>query len=209
MQTNRLEDPTDIGSAIETTQNADSASAEGFELEVLGLITGNLNAGLSAGYINAQFDDFPNAVLKGESGGNPNIVDVSGQVLPRSPEWTFGANIDLTIPFSDDVEGYVRLDWAYVNKQYSDIEAVGSLVGQTVTGDPFDLPDFPYNIDSYDITNLHFGVDIFERFRVAAHVNNVFDKQYYTGTSDNFGAAGIRLRPHFRTYTVNFTYQIY
>jgi len=31
---------------------------------------------------------------------------------------------------------------------------------------------------------------------VTAFVENATDEEYYTGTQENFGASGIRLRPH-------------
>lgn len=33
---------------------------------------------------------------------------------------------------------------------------------------------------------------------INAYVHNAFKKIYYTGTADNFGFAGIRLKPHQR-----------
>ena len=205
VQTNRLADPTDISSAISTTQNAEEASATGFELEFLGLATENLVFGLNVGYVDSEFDDYADAVLKGETNGLPNVIDVTGQPLPRTPEWSYSASVDWGFDVGSNWDGYLRFDWAFVDKQYSDIEAIGSLVGETVNGDPFVLPKFPYEIDSYDVANLSIGVES-DRFRVMAFAKNLFDEQYYTGTADNFGAAGIRLRPHYLTYGIKLTY---
>ena len=205
VQTNRLEDPNDIGSAISTTQNADEASATGFELELLALGTQDLTLGLSLGYTDAEFDKYPDAVLKGNTNSLPNVIDVSGQPLPRTPEWSYSASADWQFNLPDSWKGFVRTDWTFVGKQYSDIEAIGSLVGQTVNGDPFELPQFPYEIDSYSVVNLSIGVSN-DNFRILAFGKNLLDEQYYTGTADNFGAAGIRLRPHQLTYGIKFTY---
>lgn len=204
VQTNRLEDPSDISSAISTTQNAEEASAQGFELELLALLTEGLTWSFNVGYTDAEFDDYEDAVLKGETNGLPNVVDVTGQPLPRTPEWTFSSTLDYSFPVGA-MEGYVRADWSYTDETVSDIEAVGSLVGETVNGDPFTLPEFPYQIDDFQVVNFSAGLES-DQFRISAFLKNALEEDYYTGTSDNFGAAGIRLRPHHREYGIKFTY---
>ncbi|MCB1688126.1 MAG: TonB-dependent receptor [Halioglobus sp.] len=206
VQTDRLEDPSDISSAISTTQNADSASAEGVELELVALLVEGLTASLNVGYIDAKFDDYDNAVLKGETNGLPNVIDVSGEPLIRTPEWSASAALQYDFTVSN-FDAYVRGEWSYVDETVSDIEAVGSLVGETVNGDPFNLPKYPYQIDDYNVVNLYAGFEN-RRFRVAAFVKNALDEDYYTGTSDNFGAAGIRVRPHYREFGVKLTYMM-
>lgn len=205
VQTDRLEDPTDISSAISTTQNAEEASAQGLELELAALLTENLTWTFSVGYIDAEFDDYDNAILKGnDSNGFANEVNVSGKPLPRTPEWSFHTSLEYGFEVAG-MDSFVRADVIYVDDTLSDIEAVGSLVGQTNSGAAFNLPSFPYQIDSYEVVNFSAGFEG-EQFRVAAFIKNAFEEDYYTGTSDNFGAAGIRLRPHHRELGVKFTY---
>ena len=206
VQTNRLEDPNDIGSAIETTQNAEKASSEGIELELVSLLSDALTWSFNLGYINAQFDDYPNAVLKGNTNDRRNVINLSGQPLPRTPDLTMSTALDYGF-FVGELDGYARAEWSYTDETVSDIEAVGSLVGVTVNGDPFNLPEFPYQIDAYSVINLSAGVEG-ENFGVSGFIKNALDKQYYNGTSDNFGAAGIRLRPHFREYGIKLTYKM-
>ncbi len=205
VQTNRLEDPNDIASSIETTQNAEKASSTGFELEFLALAAESLTLGANIGYTDSKFDDFKNAVLKGQTNGQDNVIDVSGQPLPRTPEWTYTLTADWGFEFGSNWEGFVRADWSWVDKQYSNIEAVGALVGRTVSGQPFNLPKFPYEVPSYNVANLSGGVSN-DNFRITAYIKNLTDEQYYTGTADNFGAAGMRLKPHHQTYGIKFTY---
>jgi len=205
VQTNRLADPNDIGSSIETTQNAEKASSVGFELESLALVAEDLTLGLNVGYTDSEFDDFKNAVLKGNTNGEPNVIDVSGKPLPRTPEWTFTALADWGFDFGNSWSGFVHFDWSWVDKQFSNIEAIGALVGETVSGQPFNLPTFPYQIDSYSVANLSGGVNN-DNFRISVYAKNLFDEQYYTGTADNFGAAGMRLKPHQLNYGIKFTY---
>ena len=40
-----------------------------------------------------------------------------------------------------------------------------------------------------------------------ALVENVFDKEYFTGAGDNFGLGGFRLKPHPRVYGGNVTFR--
>lgn len=205
VQTNRLADPTDISSAISTTQNAEEASAQGLELELAALLTENLTWTFSVGYIDAEFDDYDDAILKGnDSNGLPNEIDVSGKPLPRTPEWSFHTSLEYGFEVAG-MDSFVRADLIYVDDTLSDIEAVGSLVGQTTSGAAFNLPSYPYQIDSYEVVNFSAGFEG-EQFRVAAFIKNAFEEDYYTGTADNFGVAGIRLRPHHRELGVKFTY---
>jgi len=205
VQSSRLADPNDISSAISTTQNAEKASSRGFEMEAYARLTEQLSVSFNVGYNDAKFDDYANAVLKGEQNGLPNTVDVSGYTLPRTPEWSLSSTVDYTYDINGEWDGFVRLDWSYTGKTVSDIEAVASLVGETVNGDAFNLPTYPYQIPSYQVVNLSAGVQS-GNIAIQAFVRNALDKQYYTGTADNFGLAGIRLKPHHREFGIKFTY---
>ena len=52
---------------------------------------------------------------------------------------------------------------------------------------------------AFDVANLRAGFD-WERVSIIAYVENIFGEDYYTGTQENFGVSGIRLRPHPTTY---------
>ncbi len=203
VQTTRLADPNDISSGVSATQNAEEASSKGAELELTTLLAEGLLWGVNVGYIDAKFDKYPDAVLRGQTNGMDNVINVSGKPLPRTPEWTFNTYLQHDFDLGG-WDSFVRGEFLYVDDQFSDIEAIGSLVGETVFGAPFNLPEFPYHIDSYSLVNLFAGMES-DRFRVLAYVKNALDEQYYNGTADNFGAAGIRLRPHFRELGVSFT----
>ncbi len=204
VQLDRLADPNDISSAVSVTQNAEAASSKGGELELVTLLTEGLTWAVNVGYIDSKFDDYKNGVLKGETNGNPNVVDVTGKPLPRTPKWTFSTSLEYDFIVAQK-DFFVRGEYSYTDNQFSDIEAIGSLVGETVTGDPFNLPSFPYQIASYSLLNLYAGLEG-ERFRILVYAKNALDEQYYNGTTDNFGAAGIRLRPHFRELGIKFTF---
>ena len=63
-------------------------------------------------------------------------------------------------------------------------------------------PPFRSGSPSYDIVNLRAGISG-ERWSITGYIENLFDKNYYTGTQENFGLGGFRLRPHFRIAGVN------
>ena len=45
-----------------------------------------------------------------------------------------------------------------------------------------------------------------DRLEFAVYVENLFDEKYYTGTGENFGLSGFRLRPHPRFVGGSVTY---
>ncbi|MEM9530967.1 MAG: TonB-dependent receptor [Pseudomonadota bacterium] len=192
VQTNFLAVPGDISSAIEKTLNAGTASSAGFEVELTTLLSDSFTLALAAGYLDSEFDSFPNAVLAGG-----NAVDLSGSELPNTPDLTASAVLDYGFDIGGN-EAFARLE---VNHRAS---TAGDLEG--LAAPQLGLPDFPYQIDSYTVANLRAGIDM-GALRFNAFIENVFDKEYYNGTQDNFGLAGIRVRPHPRVYGLSVSYR--
>lgn len=200
----------------------DNSKAEsiGFELEAQALPMDNFLVGGGVGYLDATFKDYgaddPFVI-------NNNGFDLDGETLPRSPKWT----INLFGQYDYQVMGldsFLRAEWTYRSSIRSDIEATVSglpildnavtqergldtLFGGTGTGNGlvFNFPrgDFPFEVPSYDVVNLRAGISG-DRWSITAYVENLFDKNYYTGTQENFGLGGIRIRPHFRVAGLNF-----
>lgn len=192
VQTNFLKDPADISSAVSKTLNAAEASSSGVELEFLWLLSNSFTWGVNLGFIDASYGNFPNVDLPGS-----NKANLTGLDLPKTPEWTLSTTLDYsTTPGSGDLEIYGRIEWNYRSSVKGDLEGVAA--------QQLNLPDFPYNIPSYSAANLRFGIRT-ELWRVNVFVENLLKKDYYTGTSDNFGLAGIRLRPHPRVFGASFT----
>lgn len=192
VQTNFLADPTDISSGVTKTLNAADADSQGFELEMQALVSDGLTWSIALGHLAGEYGSFPNINLPGG-----NTADLSGLDLPKTPEWTLSTVLDYTRTIADsDLEGFGRFEWSYRDKAKGDYEGVAA--------SQLGLPDFPYNIDSYDVANLRFGIRS-DRWRVNAFIENLFDDAYYSGTSDNFGLAGIRVRPHPRVWGVSLT----
>ena len=195
------------------------AESIGFELEGQALLTDNFVVGGGVGHLDAEFKDF--------DANDPFVVnnmafDLDGVTVPRAPKWTanlFG-QYDVSM---GGLNGFLRAEWSYRSSITSDIEATVAgleILDNEVTrergydtafngnglgnGVPFSWPrgDFPVRVPGYDVVNLRAGISG-ERWSITAYVENVFDKNYYTGTQENFGLGGFRIRPHFRIAGVN------
>ncbi len=191
-----------------------AAESKGFELEVQALATEQFLIGGSVGYLKATFQengaDDPFVI-------NNNGFDIDGVTIPRAPEWTLSlfGQYDFTI---GERPAWVRAEWSYRDETTSDIEAVVSglpILDNAVTeergldtsfngtgfgnGVPFPWPrgDFPSQVPSYDVVNLRAGISG-DRWAINVYIENLFDDHYYTGTQENFGLGGFRVRPHFR-----------
>jgi len=196
VQSNFLEDPTDISSAVERTLNAAEASAQGLELEVTALVSQNLIAGFALGYLDAEFDSFDDALIK----GNSTVVDLSGSALPLTPDLTLSASLEYNLPMGDSgFSGFVRGEWSYRSEAASNLEAVASKAGL------LSLPKFPYQLEAYHVVNLRVGLES-DKVRVNAFIENALDEDYITGTGDGFGLAGIKVKPHQLGYGLKLTY---
>lgn len=188
VQTNFLSDPNDLSSAVELTLNAAKAENKGFEMEVQARLSPSFHASAGFGYLDSKFISFPDAVLAGG-----NSVDLSGFRLPKTPRYTFSTAIDYDRDITDDWNVYSRAELNFRSAAPGDLEGVASI--------PLGLPRFPYNPPAYAVVNLRLGFKS-KQFDIGAYVENVFKEDYYTGTQDNFGLGGIRLRPHPRVFGV-------
>ena len=195
------------------------AESIGFELEAQALLMDNFVVGGGVGYLDAEFKDF--------GADDPFVVnnmafDLDGVTVPRAPKWTanlFG-QYDVNI---GGLDGFLRAEWSYRSSITSDVEATVAglpILDTALTqergydtqfnGDgfgngvpfPWPRPDFPFRVPSYDIVNLRAGISG-DRWSITGYIENLFDKSYYTGTQENFGLGGFRIRPHFRIAGVN------
>lgn len=193
VQTNFLRDPNDISSSVEATLNAAKARNLGFEIDLRARLSSEFSAQMAFGYLDSKFDNFPKATL---SGGNN--VNLTGLRLPNTPEFTYSAALDYITAVNDTMDFYAR---AELNSRSS---AAGDLEG--VAADVLELPRFPYRPPAFTVVNFRLGVKS-DKFEVAGFVENLLKEEYYTGTQDNFGSAGIRLRPHPRVWGINAKYK--
>ena len=170
-------------------QNAAAATNYGTEAEFSFLATDNLLLHLSGGYLHAKFDKFTNAYVDGA------IYDLSGRPMVDAPEVTASADAQYNFPITANYKGFARVEWFYRDKTYTDIS---SLV--------YASQGFPWVVPSFSNVNFRIGADG-ERFSVAAYLENVFNKKYFTNAYEKAFTGGMYLEPSFQTYGVRFTYK--
>jgi iron complex outermembrane receptor protein len=96
--------------------NAADASSYGAEAEVLFRVTEGLTIDFNASYLIAEYDDFESV-----DGIFPDLglQDLSGNSLPRSPEWMIYAGIEYA-KFVDNVGNIsARVDYSWTDDQYA------------------------------------------------------------------------------------------
>ena len=198
--------PGDLSSNFEQTINVGKAQARGAELEFLALASDRLSFGGSVGVLDTEITSDTTAQITGGFD-----VELKGLVLPKAPELTWNLFGEYRWSVGRDNAYWVRVDFIHRDGQYSDVE--GLTVAQTTGPSPNSgrvraLPygEFPFRSPDYDLVNLRAGYDA-ERFSVGVFVENLTDEEYYTGTQENFGASGIRLRPHQRVIGANMEFR--
>ena len=165
--------------------NADSATSKGVELSVAALLSENLLLNVNVGYLDAKFDNFV-ALIDGEN------RTLDGETIPNSPEWTISADAEYGFQYSDNWDGYVRLEWTYRDEINPNTRSL------IFSGYPWDVP-------SYNFANLRIGAEN-ENFRLVAYVENLFDKTYYTNAYQKAFAGGMFIEPGHQTYGLRVTY---
>jgi iron complex outermembrane receptor protein len=162
--------------------NAAEATSKGFEFDISALPAPNLQLGASAGYLNAKFDKYEDAFLVG------GVFDLSGERLPQSPEWTSNAHVHYTRPVRDGMDLFVRGEWNYRSSAVPDVQ------DHSESG-------FPFRSPAFNVWNFRLGY-VTDRFSVVGFVENAFDEQYFTATSDNGFLSGVGIQPSRRTYGI-------
>lgn len=206
--------PGDLSSNFEQTVNVDSRG-KGAEIELLAAPMTGLTIGASLGYLDTEITDEPVCDVPGgpatciqiTGGFTPSAIGLSMPKAPRHTNDFFG---EYHWPVGTN-SAWLRAELQHRSSQYSDIEALTNL--QTRGPSPNQGltrvvgPDqFPYKVPAFDVFNLRFGYD-WQRAALNIYAQNLFDEKYYTGTQENFGLSGIRLRPHPRVYGANVTFK--
>lgn len=189
LQTFYFLDPTDISSQVELTNNVRKARSKGAEFEFAAIPVEGLTLSGGLGYLDAKMLSDETIVVTGRL-----PVDVEGLVIPKSPKWTW--NLDFEYEFSTPVgEAYLGANWAHRSNSYADLEAAGR--------EQLGRPVFPYRLPTFNVVSLRAGLEINEKIRISAFVENLLSEDYHTSTGENFGLGGIRLRPHPRIVGAN------
>ncbi len=196
--------PGDLSSNYEQTINIESAEAQGVEFELLAAVTDGFTVSGSLGYLDSEITSNTEAEITGGF-----IVQLEGLTLPKAPKLTWSLSGEYSWAIADN-DAWVRLELVHRDGQYSDIEGLTNQ--QTREASPNaglvrNMPygEFPYLSPAYDLVNLRAGLDT-ENWRFGVYVQNATDEEYYTGTQENFGISGIRLRPHPRVIGASATY---
>ncbi len=206
--------PGDATSNVELTVNVQKARATGLEAELAALVTDQLTISAGIGVVDTEILSDDVARLSGNL-----FVNLKGEPLPRAPELTWNMTADYGFVLGS-WDGWARLEWIYKDSQFSTIEDVTYLQtsGVTIYRDPLTREDwiaqmpsrtdgYPFRTPKADIFNLRVGVHVNECWEVVAYVENVTDEKYFTGTGENFGFSGFRLRPHPRIWGVKANYR--
>lgn len=200
--------PGDLSSNFEQTVNVPKAEGKGVELEILARPSESFTLGASLGYLDTEITQAPAGGIQITGGFN---VNAQGLDIPKSPNVTASAFGEYRWMIGGNA-AWVRGEYIHRDTQYSDIEALtnrqtrGPSPNQGLTR-VVPANEFPYKVPAFDVFNLRGGYE-WENASLTVFVENLFDEEYYTGTQENFGLAGIRLRPHPRIYgaSVNFKF---
>ena len=187
--------PGDLSSNFEQAINVDDAEAAGAEFELLVAPNANLTFGGSLGYLDTEITSNSTAEITGGF-----VVNLQGLEIPKAPELTANIFGEYAWPVGQN-EAWVRLEYIHRDSQYSDVEGLtnrqtrGPSPNQGLVRVLDPSSEFPYLSPEIDIFNLRAGFDM-ERTSINFYIQNLTDEEYYTGTQENFGLSGIRLRPH-------------
>lgn len=204
MEAFRFLTPGDLSSNFEQTINIEDAEASGVEVEFLAAVGDRLKLSGALGYLDTEITSDTRAEITGGF-----VVDLRDHELPKAPELTASLTGEYRWPIGGN-EAWVRLEYIHRDGQYSDVEGLTNR--QTRGPSPNSgivrtLPrgEFPYRSPDYDLVNIRAGLDM-ERWRFNVYIENANDEEYWTGTQENFGLSGIRLRPHPTIYGGGISY---
>jgi iron complex outermembrane recepter protein len=110
-----------LSSFVDTTgtirfflQNAASLTSKGAELDIVLKPTDHWTISASATYLDATFDNFPNAQ------GVTGVIDLSGQPLRDAPKWSSSLVVAYSRPITDTLRVYGQTDLFYRSKVFTD-----------------------------------------------------------------------------------------
>ena len=167
-----------------------------WKMEFAALVTDGLTISGGFGYLDTEVTS--DTIVQLSGGWRPSLL---GLDLPKSPELTANLVGEYRWSISGDNEAWVRLEYIHRDGQYSDMEGVTNrqLNGPSPNSAALiHIPgpnEFPYRSPDHDLLNLRAGVE-WGAWSITGFVQNLTDEKYYTGTQENFGVSGIRLRPN-------------
>jgi iron complex outermembrane receptor protein len=167
--------------------NATSAESKGIELSVEARVTDSLRLGAQAGYLDARYGDYPNALIDGQ------VINASGKRLINAPKWTIGAHAEYSRQVFGENDGFVRAEWTHRSEQLSNTFALRYEV-------------YPFISPSYDVVNLRAGIGN-DRWNVNVYAENLFDEEYFSAAYEKAFYSGVQVEPSVRTFGIDFRYR--
>lgn len=149
--------------------NVSAAETTGVELELSARPTDNLSMNLAVTYTDAQFTEASTAI---------NVV--SGDRIPRIPDWSVSGAIDYTAPISTDWGAFFHLDGRYTGSSPADTTAIAKAN---------DL-----ELDAYTAFNGRLDFELESGFRASLFVQNIGDERGEVHTPIADGLTPTRLR---------------
>jgi iron complex outermembrane receptor protein len=152
---NRLFSTIDGATLQEVTKNVGPSRNYGLEADVQARVTHELTLGGSFGMTRALWGNIPGYF-------NPNTgetLNLDGLKAPFTPSYQGTLTIDWRHPLPKDMTFGARIDASFTGPQWWNISD-------------------DYRQRAYQVLNAGVRLDVSERWRLSAHVSNLFDEQY-------------------------------
>ena len=167
--------------------NAASASSKGVELAIESLPTDSLSFGGTVGFLDSQYEDYPDALIDGQ------LIDASGKPLVNAPRWTITTHAEYRRDIADGAEVFLRGEWFYRGEQLT------STFGLLYEFDPFIAP-------AYNVVNLRAGIGT-DRWDLNFFVENLFDEEYFASSYEQAFYSGVQVEPAVRMIGANLRFR--
>ncbi|WP_219846056.1 TonB-dependent receptor [Emcibacter nanhaiensis] len=162
------------GSFLPTVLNAGKAEIKGIEIEINALVTDNFRLDFAGSYLNAKLTELRTAdTIFPELGKtNPatglNIQNLSGNMLPRSPEFKVSMSGEYSHSLNDDLTATLRVEYTWQDKVYFSVfNHEGTSQG------------------AYGLLNLYASLESEDsRWVLSASAQNLLDQRYLSNAMD-------------------------
>lgn len=169
-------DASNILRAITGVDNAASAYSYGIDGSVDFRVTREITANLHAGWLEAYYDKWTNALIDGL------VMDVSGKRMINAPRFTGGASVEYRRPnVYQDFEAFIRPEWNFRTQQLSSTFALR-------------YNQWPFISPAYHNVNLRMGVEN-DKMSLIFYVQNLLDAKYYNSAYEKAFYSGVQVDP--------------
>jgi len=155
---------------INFTDNAARATSKGVELELTAQPVPALQLGFAAGYNDARFDRYDNALDQFQ-----RPIDASGNRLPLTSRWTLSGFADLRFDVASGTRGFARGEVNHRGEFFRFVE------NSDAVGD---------RVPAYQVVNVRAGLE-WDRLTLSAYVENLLDDNYVVGWRADNSLSGL------------------